>query len=131
MSLCAALQARWASGGLAGWVPPERVVTGLALAPREVPYVTLQQGGEEQITRTSGARLRQTPIRFAVWHGDYDAARALAREIERGFERCEFTWGEARILDARVSGVEERPRDDGMWQITVALMVTWESSETG
>lgn len=131
MSLARGIQERWQmSQPLCDAVPIERVVTGLAMGPMELPYVTLSRDRDTAVTRTSsGNQLRAARLVLTVWHGELDAALTIAETIEGAFRCAAFAYPGGRVLDSRLESRDEQPQVDGMWRVALDFTMTLDEYE--
>lgn len=126
MSLLRDLHQRWATHRpLAELVPPERVVTGLALSGLPLPYVTWSRLPDETAVRTSsGRRFSAARVRCSIHDSDLDAAGRVADALERLLSGADYDYSGGRVLDARRAAREAQPATDGVWRVSVDFLLT-------
>jgi hypothetical protein len=125
MDLEQAIHQRWASSGkLSSLLPVDRVRTGLA-RDLGIPYATLTRKPGRTILRTNaGDALDEIPIVIQLWHDQFDAGQAIAREVKAALDRSQFALADGdRVIDMRRSGESVVERGDGTWQWAIEFSV--------
>lgn len=125
MSLEQAVHQRWAADpALAAMLPPERFTTGRA-SEGPLPYATLARRSNRTVWRAnSGDRLDETELAVHVWHGDYDAGRAVAERVRAVFDRAAFGLASgARVVQMLRRGDDAAQGPDGVWRFTLVFVV--------
>ena len=125
MNLEQAIHQRWAaSEALAALLPAGAVKTGRSLDDT-VPYATVTRRANRTVFRTNaGDALDEVTLRIDVWHDDYDAGRAILREVKEAFDRSAFDLtGGDRVTQMRRASDFASQHDDGVWQLTIDFLV--------
>jgi hypothetical protein len=120
-----AIHERWAAdSALAALLPADAVVTGTR-GSRDVPYATVHRKANRTVLRTNaGAAVDEAILAIHVWHDDYDAGRAIVRQVQAAFELGDFALsGDDRVIQMRRVADSAEQHDDGLWQFSIDFLV--------
>jgi hypothetical protein len=128
MSLERAIHELWGMDfGLSALVPVQRVFTGRAAGGTDLPYVVIARRASRPLVRTSsGTAIDEATLRLAIRAPGLDAAKRIAAEFRRRFERRHFDQAGVSILDCRPAARSEDPEADGVWRVTLDYHVLFE-----
>jgi len=125
MNLEQAIHQRWAAAGtLSALLPAEKLRTGLARG-LGLPYAVLTRKAGRNVFRSSGGQaLDEVILAVHVWHEEYDAGRAIVREIKAAFDNGDFSLPDGpRAVAMRWTG-EAAPHYDGKaWRFELEFLV--------
>ena len=125
MNLEQVLHQRWAAfDALNSLFAAEHVKTGRSFSAA-LPYATITRLGNRTAFRTNaGDALDEVTLRINVWHDDYDAGRAIVRELMAAFDRSDFALaGGDRVVQMRRTDDSASQHDDGTWQFAIEFLV--------
>lgn len=133
MSIERAIHERWATdAGLTARVPAARVLTGTALSAPATPYVVIRRTKTATTLRTSsGTTVDDATIEMNIWSENLETAKNIALEIDRRFDRTEFTAGDERILHMRRTDQMEQREAGDVWHATLTYLVMHQPTTTG
>ncbi|MGE3406808.1 MAG: DUF3168 domain-containing protein [Pirellulales bacterium] len=128
-----ALHSLWSSDfSLTSLVPSSRLFTGAAADGAGLPYVVLTRLGSKPSSRTSSGRtIDETAVRFTIWCGRLDAAKQLAAEIARRFDRLSFQLYDIHVLNFHRTHDTAAREADGIWQLAIDFVALSEGEGEG
>ncbi len=125
MNLEQAIHERWAAAeALCALLPAEKLRTGAARG-LELPYAVLTRKAGRNVFRTSGGQaLDEVILAVCVRHEEYDAGRAVVREVMAAFDNSDFSLSDGpRVVAMRRTG-ETAPLHDGKaWRFELEFLV--------
>ncbi len=119
MDLEQAIQQRWASDFvLSQALPAQRFYTGAAAGDVELPYAVLSRRERQVVTRTSsGTSVERQVVRFTLYASRWEQGQAIRQAMHRRFERADFVFDEARVLNMQRVAESDAQQGDGTWQL--------------
>ena len=125
MNLERVIHQRWvASETLNSLLPAESLKTGRSFG-HCLPYATVTRLKSRTGFRTNaGDALDDVTLRINVWHGDYDAGRAVVEQAKATFDRSGFPLANGdRVVRMLRTNDSASQHDDGTWQFTIEFRV--------
>ncbi len=125
MNLEQAIHERWAAAeALSTLLPSEKLRTGVARG-LELPYAVLTRKSSRNLFRTSGGQaLDEVVLAFSVRHEEYDAGRAIVRQVAAAFDNSDFSLSDGPHVVAMRRTSEAAPLYDGKaWRFEIEFLV--------